>query len=146
MKMNKLLACMLALGVCMGASAADTKGTQAVELTDKEKAAYGICNIVSEGVFNVAVMRQSDVKQSEAKKEVETASAELVKQFGDDDITKYIKEFWQVALTELYKQKVETSDDKKREFVQGATAEAGYACMDMILGEAESTQAPAKNK
>ncbi|WII96023.1 hypothetical protein LU276_04205 [Moraxella haemolytica] len=143
--MNKLLAGVLAVGICMGASAADTQDAQ--ELSDEQKTAYGICNIVGEGVFSVAVMRQSDVKQSDAVKEVEVVSAELVKQFGDNEITEYIKEFWQVALTELYKQNVETSDDKKREFVQGATAEAGYACLDMILEEStEPTKTSAKNK
>lgn len=132
---HKLMIGALSAVLCMGASAADTNSATEPQLSDKDKAALGICNIVSEGVFHIAAMRQEEVKESEAKKNLEDASQDLVKQFGDDDITKFIREFWQIALTDLYEQKVEKSDDDKREFVHGATSDAGYICLDILLND-----------
>lgn len=52
----------------MGASAmaADNKGADA--LTNAEKGALNICDVVSEGVFNISAMHQSNISEAEAKK------------------------------------------------------------------------------
>lgn len=151
--LNKLLAGALTASICMTASAAsgttnttesNTVATQAKEPTNKEKAAFGICNIVVDGVFNIAAMRQDGISQSDAQSQFKKASDALVKEFGDDEVTSFIKEFWQHGLKEIYKEQIEQTDDKKQNFVHAASADAAHACLDILLGNESKANTPNK--
>lgn len=131
-----------ALAVTMGASAmaADSKGADA--LTNAEEGALNICEVVSEGVFNISAMHQSNISEAEAKKTMDEVTADLIKQHGNDEVTAFVKEFWQDSLsTIIYKQPIQTADDKKREIVQANAIESGIACLGILLGDKEAEQA-----
>lgn len=108
-------------------------GDQSVQLSDEQKFAMGVCRIVSDGIFNIAVMHQTGVSKDEAIKNITTISQNLVKEFGDDEISQYIRKFWQGVLTSIYEQKIQETEEDKRGFVQGATQEAARICMNTVL-------------
>ncbi|AKG16940.1 hypothetical protein AAX09_04005 [Moraxella bovoculi] len=131
-----------ALALTMGASAmaAENKGADA--LTNAEEGALNICDVVSEGIFNISAMHQSNISEAEAKKTMDEVAADLIKQHGNDEVTAFVKEFWQDSLsTIIYKQPIQTADDKKREIVQANAVESGLACLGILLGEKEAEQA-----
>lgn len=44
---------------------------------------------------------------------MDEVAADLIKQHGDDEVTAFVKEFWQDSLsTIIYKQPIQTADDK----------------------------------
>lgn len=126
----------------MGISVAAADAKESEVLTNEEKGALNICDFVSEGVFNISAMHQSNISEAEAKKTMDEVAADLIKQHGDDEVTAFVKEFWQDSLSNIiYKQPIQTADDKKREIVQANAVESGLACLGILLGEKEGEQA-----
>lgn len=128
-----LFATIICMGICMGASAADT----APKLTEKQRAALGICNIATNGVYSIAHMHQTNVSQNDARQEVKRFSDALVRDFGDDEITALIRDFWQQGLTEIYKFDIKPTDEQKIAFAESAAYEAHTVCLDGILDDAD---------
>lgn len=130
---HKLFAGVLIASLYTVASA----NTSTPQLTDKQKTALGICTIAANGVFNIAVLHQSGISQSESTQRVKEFSEDLVRDFGDNDMTAFIKDFYQQGLGEVYKLGIQPTDERKLAFVKSAGSEAYISCLDSLLDDAD---------